>query len=101
MHQIVDMFDPQKAAQMFFNMAKEYTEASIKTMKTSAELYEKSVDTMIKQGVVAQEEGQKMVADWMTKAKQGQQQYWSAMEDNLKKMATLFNTDSSKKKTKS
>jgi len=45
MHQIVDMFDTQKMAQTFFNMAKDYTEATMKTMKASAEMYEKSMDT--------------------------------------------------------
>lgn len=101
MHQMVDMFDPQKMAQTFFSLAQDYTEAAMKTMKTSAEMYEKSMDVMIKQGMVAQEEGQKLLADWMDKAKQGQQQYWDAMQDNLKKMSTLFNTDSSKKTSKS
>ena len=101
MHQMIDMFDPQKMAQTFFNLAKDCTEATMKTMKTSAEMYEKSMDVMIKQGMVAQEEGQKLMADAMNKAKQGQQQYWNTMEENLKKMATFLNTDSGKKTTKS
>jgi len=101
MHQIVDMFDTQKMAQTFFNMAKDYTEATMKTMKASAEMYEKSMDTMIKQGVVAQEEGQKLMSDWMNKAKQGQEQYWTTMEENLKKMASFLSVDSNKKTPKS
>ena len=101
MHQIVDMLDPQKMAQTFFNMTKEYTESTMKTMKASAEMYEKSMDNMIKQGLVAQAEGQKLMADWSNKAKQGQQQYWDAMEENIKKMSALFNTDSNKKTPKS
>jgi len=56
---------------------------------------------MIKQGVVAQEEGQKLMSDWMNKAKQGQEQYWTTMEENLKKMASFLSVDSNKKTPKS
>jgi polyhydroxyalkanoate synthesis regulator phasin len=101
MHQIVDMLDPQKMTRTFFNLAKDYTEAAMKTMKTSSEMYEKSMDTMIKQGMVAQAEGQKLLNDWVNMARQSQEQYLEAMEENIKKMSALVNTDSSRKPGKS
>jgi polyhydroxyalkanoate synthesis regulator phasin len=101
MNQTADMLDTQKMAQTFFNMTKEYAESTMKTLKTSTEMYEQSMNHMIKQGVVAQAEGQKLMADWSNKAKQGQQQYWDAMEENIKKMSALLDTDSNKKTTKS
>lgn len=97
MHQMVDMLDPQKMARTFFNLAKDYTETALKTMKTSSEVYEKSLEVMIKQGMVGQSEGQKLLADWMDKAKQGQQQYWDTMADSIKKMEKLFGSDTGKK----
>ena len=100
MHQPVEMFDPQKIAQTVFNLAKDYATTTTQAMKASMEMYEKTLDTMLKQGVVAQEEGQKLLSDWMNRAKQGQQQYWNMMDDNLKKMESFFNPDAQKRATK-
>jgi len=94
------MFDPQKAAQTVLNLANDYTATSTQVMKTSLEHYEKTMDTLIKQGLVVQEEGQKLWADWMTKAKQSQQQYWNLMDENMKKMTTYFNPDGQKRASK-
>lgn len=88
---VARMFDQQKMAQTVLNLAKDFTENTMQTMKTSWGMYEKTLDTLMKQGAVAQDEGQKLLADWMTKAKQGQQQYWNMMEENMKKMETHFN----------
>jgi polyhydroxyalkanoate synthesis regulator phasin len=55
---------------------------------------------MLKQGLVAQEEGQKLLSDWTNRAKQGQQQYWNMMDENIKKMETFFNPDGQKRTTK-
>ena len=85
------MFDQQKMAQTVLNLAKDYTNTTMQVMKTSMEMYEKTLDTLMKQGVVAQEEGQKLLNDWMTRSKQGQQQYCNSMEENMKKMETHFN----------
>ncbi|MEW6026518.1 MAG: hypothetical protein AB1599_04410 [Planctomycetota bacterium] len=85
------MFDQQKMAQTVLNLAKDYTTTTMQVMKTSWDMYEKTLDTLMKQGAVAQEEGQKLMNDWMTRAKQGQQQYWNLMDENMKKMETHFN----------
>ena len=85
------MFDQQKMAQTVLNLAKDYTNTTMQVMKTSWDMYEKTLDTLMKQGSVAQDEGQKLMADWMTRAKQGQQQYWNMMEENMKKVETHFN----------
>ena len=90
------MFDQEKMTQTWFDLAKNYTETTMQLMKTSMEHYEKTLDAMVKQGIVAQAEGQKMLMDWMNRSKQGQQQYWNQMDENLKKMETFF----SQKKTK-
>lgn len=88
---VTRMFDQQKMAQTVLNLAKDYTNTTMQTMKTSWDMYEKTLDTLMKQGTVAQDEGQKLMADWMTRAKQGQQQYWNMMEENMKKVETHFN----------
>lgn len=88
---VTRMFDQQKMAQTVLNLAKDYTNTTMQVMKTSWDMYEKTLDTLMKQGAVAQDEGQKLMADWTTKAKQGQQQYWNLMEENMKKVETHFN----------
>lgn len=88
---VTKMFDQQKIAQTVLNLAKDYTNTTMQVMKTSWDMYEKTLDTLVKQGSVAQDEGQKLMSDWMTRAKQGQQQYWNMMEENMKKMETHFN----------
>jgi polyhydroxyalkanoate synthesis regulator phasin len=88
------MFDQQKMAQTVFNLAKDYTTTTMQIMKTSADQYEKTFDAMAKQGLVAQEEAQKLLNDWTTKSKQAQQQYWKLMDENIKKMESFFNTQS-------
>jgi len=88
---VTRMFDQQKMAQTVLNLAKDYTNTTMQVMKTSWDMYEKTLDTLMKQGSVAQDEGQKLMADWMTRAKQGQQQYWNLMEENMKKVETHFN----------
>ncbi|MBI5778421.1 MAG: hypothetical protein HZA49_03075 [Planctomycetes bacterium] len=96
------MFDQQKMAQTVLNLAQDYTTTTMQVMRTSMEMYEKTPDTMLKQSMVVQEEGQKLMADWTTKAKQGQKNYWDMMDENIKKMSSFFspnghNTD--KKRT--
>lgn len=89
-------FDPQKMAQTVFNLSQDYTATTMQVMKTSMEQYEKTIDALLNQGNVVQEEGQKLWADWMAKAKQGQQQYWNMMDENMKKMGNLFGTNGEK-----
>ncbi|MFH1231793.1 MAG: hypothetical protein V1709_09895 [Planctomycetota bacterium] len=88
------MFDQQKVAQTIFNLAKDYTTTTMQIMKTSAEQYEKTFDALAKQGLLIQEESQKLLNDWTNKAKQAQQQYWKLMDENMKKMETFFNPQS-------
>jgi len=93
-------FNPQKMAEMVFNLSKDYTATAMQAMKASTEQYEKTMDTLMKQGLVAQEEGQKLWSDWMAQAKQSQQQYWNMMDENLKKMNGLFNANNQKRNGK-
>jgi polyhydroxyalkanoate synthesis regulator phasin len=94
------MFNQQKMAQTIFNLAKDYTTNTTHIMKTSMEMYEKTLDTMLKQGVIAQQEGQKLLSDWMTRAKQGQQQYWNMLEQGIEKMERFFGPEGTKRATK-
>jgi len=101
MHQPFDMFDQEKMAQTVFGLAKDSTTANIQVMKTTMEQWEKTMNTLIKQGTVAQDEGTKLFADWFNRAKQGQQQYYNLMEEGLARMGDFFsNTDSQKRATK-
>ena len=94
------VFDPQKVASTVLNLANDYTATATQIMKTSLEHHEKTMDTLIKQGMIMQEEGQKLWADWLNRAKQGQQQYWNLMDENMKKMTTYFNLDGQKRASK-
>lgn len=95
------MFDQQKMAQTIYGLAKDYTTANVQMMKTTMEQWEKTMNILIKQGTVAQDEGPKLWADWWNRAKQGQQQYYNMMEEGLKNMDNLFNTtDGHKRATK-
>ena len=95
------MFDQQKIAQTVFNLAKDYTTANVQVMKTTMEQWEKTMNTLIKQGTVVQDEGSKLFADWFNRAKQGQQQYYNMMEEGLKNMGNIFGTtDGQKRATK-
>ena len=100
MHQMFDMLDQQKMAQTVFNLAKDYTASTTQMMKTATEQYEKALDTMLKQGLVAQEQGQKLLSDWMTRAKQGQEQYYKMMDENIRKMESMFSPDGQKRTMK-
>jgi polyhydroxyalkanoate synthesis regulator phasin len=84
------MFDQQKIAQTIFNMAKDYTSNTMQMLKNSTEQNEKVFDAMVKQGLVMQTEGQKLLNDWVGKAKQAQQQYWKLMDESLKNMESFF-----------
>jgi polyhydroxyalkanoate synthesis regulator phasin len=86
------MFDQQKYAQTIYNMVQNYTEATAEMLKTLMEQYEKTFDAMIKQGLVMQDEGKKLLTDWTDKAKQAHQQYWKTMDENMKKMENFFNS---------
>lgn len=98
---VMKMFDQGKMAQTIYGLAKDYTTANMSVMKTTMEQWEKTMNTLIKQGTVAQDEGTKLFADWFNRAKQGQQQYVNLMEEGLKKMDHLFNnTDGQKRATK-
>ena len=97
---VQEMFDQQKMAHTVFNLSKDYTATTMQVMKTSMEQYEKTMDALINQGNGVQEEGQKLMTDWMAKAKQGQQQYWNLMDENLKKMGNLFSSNGEKRATK-
>ena len=95
------MFDQEKMAQTISGLAKDYTTANIQVMKTTMEQWEKTMNTLIKQGTGVQDEGTKLWADWFNRAKQGQQQYANMMEEGLKKMDNIFNnTDGQKRATK-
>ena len=97
MHQPIEIFDPQKVAEMVFGMTKVYTESSMEIMKTSMEQVQNVLDTLLKQDDVIHDKAQKLFADWMNQAKQGQQQYWNMMEENIKKMESFFNSATTKK----
>ncbi|HLD35658.1 MAG TPA: hypothetical protein VJC37_02970 [Planctomycetota bacterium] len=87
------MFDQQKTTQAFLDLAQNYTTTTMQVMRTSMEMYEKTLDTMMKQGALAQEEGQKLLSDWTNKAKLGQKNYMDIMDDNIKKMSAFCCTN--------
>jgi hypothetical protein len=91
------MIDQQKMAQAVIDTVKNYTATTMQVMKTSMEQYEKNMSTMLKQNADVREDGNKILADWMTKAKEVHAQYWNVMDENIKKMESFLNTDPQKK----
>ncbi len=95
------MFDQEKMTQTVVNLAKDFTTANLTVMKTSMEQFEKTVHILTRQGAVAQDEGAKLLVDWWSRAKQGQEQYYNLMQDGFKNMEKLLgNTDPVKKNHK-
>jgi polyhydroxyalkanoate synthesis regulator phasin len=61
---------------------------------------EKILNALLDQGVVAQQEGRKVLSEWMSMARKGREDYSKMMRDNLGKFTDFFKTAGSAEKGK-
>jgi len=88
------MFDQARMAQEVFNLSKNYWMTTMEMMTNFQDQNEKMWNNLMEQGLVGQQEGRKMLQEWLTKAKQAREQFNRTMEDNWKKAETTFGSTS-------
>ena len=84
------MLDQAKMGQEMFNMAKNYWTSTMEMMTNFQDQNEKMWNNLMEQGLVSQQEGRKMLQEWLTRAKQAREQFNKTMEDNWKKSESAF-----------
>lgn len=65
-------------------------ETTISTLGTLQDQGEKILNTLLDQGVVAQQEGRKVLTDWISMAKKGREDYKKLMSENMNKVSDFF-----------
>jgi polyhydroxyalkanoate synthesis regulator phasin len=84
------MFKDFRVAQEFFQVNKNYWIMLTEMLIGFEEQSEKMWNMLIEQGIVKQEEGRKMLEQWLTWSKKQQQPFNSQMEDNWRNIETIF-----------
>jgi len=67
-------------------------ETTMNTMGTLQDQGEKILSALLDQGVVTQQEGRKVLDEWISMAKKGREDYSKLMRDNLDKFSDFFKT---------
>ena len=65
-------------------------ETTMSTMGTLQDQGEKILNTLLDQGVVAQQEGRKVLNEWIAMAKKGRDDYKKLMTENMGKVNDFF-----------
>lgn len=65
-------------------------ETTIRTLGTLQDQGEKILNALLDQGVVAQQEGRKVLDEWMSMARKGREDYSKMMKDNLDKFSDFL-----------
>jgi len=86
------MLDNNRLAQEMFNLSKDYWLTTMNLMTGWQKQNEKMWNNLLEQGVVAQQEGRKMLQEWLNGVRQTQEQYNNLMEDTWEKAGTVFGT---------
>jgi len=84
------MFDGQETIREMFNLNKSHWLNTMEMMSAFQNQTGKMWNTLLDQGLVGQQEGRKMLQDWLNRTKQAQDQFIGTMEDNWKKAETIF-----------
>jgi len=84
------MFEGQDMVRDMFNLNKSYWLNTMEMMSAYQNQTGKMWNTLLEQGVVAQQEGKKMLQDWLNRTKQAQDQFAETMENNWKKAEASF-----------
>jgi len=85
------MFDG-RLVQEIVNLNKNYWMTTMEMMKGWQKQNEKMWNALLDQGVVAHQEGRKLLQDWHNQTKQHQEQYNDLMENAWEKAETVFGT---------
>jgi polyhydroxyalkanoate synthesis regulator phasin len=86
------MFDGQEMMKEMFNLNKAYWLNTMEMMSAFQNQTGKMCNTLIDQGAVAQQDGKKMLQDWLNRTKQAHDQFTEIMENNWKKAEAAFVT---------
>jgi polyhydroxyalkanoate synthesis regulator phasin len=65
-------------------------ETTMSTVSTLQNQGEKILNTVLDQGVVAQQEGRKVLTEWAGMAKKGSEDYKKLMAENMHKVSDFF-----------
>jgi polyhydroxyalkanoate synthesis regulator phasin len=86
------MFDGQEMVKEMFSMNKSYWLNTMEMMSEFQNQTGKMWNTLLDQGLVAQQESKKMLQDWLNRTKQAQEQFAETMANNWKKAEAAFGT---------
>jgi len=86
------MFDGQEMIRDMFNLNKSYWVNTMEMMSAYHNQTGKIWNTLLEQGMGAQQEGKKMLQDWLNRTKEAQDQFAETMEKNWEKAEASFTT---------
>jgi len=86
------MFDGHEMIRDMFNLNKSYWLNTMEMMSAFQNQTGKIWNTLLDQGAVGQQEGKKMLQDWLNRTKQAQDQFAETMEKNWEKAEASFTT---------
>jgi polyhydroxyalkanoate synthesis regulator phasin len=86
------MFDGQEMSRWISGLNKSYWVNTMEMMSAFHNQTGKMCNTLLEQGMGAQQEGKKMLQDWLNRTKQAQDQFAETMEKNWEKAEASFVT---------
>lgn len=86
------MLDNIKSAQEIYNLNKNYWMMTTEMMTAWQKQNEKVWNTLLEQGLMNQQDGKKMLQDWLNGIKQTQEKYNKLVEESWSKAETVFNS---------
>lgn len=73
-----------------FNFMKTSYLTALGTMTVIQDQAERALNSLIQQGIVFQDEGKKILNEWINTAKKNRAEYQKLVEENLKKVEEFF-----------
>lgn len=73
-----------------FNFAKTSYMTALGTMTVIQDQAERTLNTLVQQSGLLQEEGKKMLNEWIATARKNRQEYQKLFEENLKKVEAFL-----------
>jgi len=86
------VFDNNQFAKEMYNLSKNYWTTTMEMLSSFQDQNEKMFHTMIDHGLVAQQEGKKMLQEWMSRTRKAQDQFTQTMQDTWEKTGLVFGT---------
>ncbi len=82
--------DTQMVGAEVFNFMKTSYLTALGTMTVIQDQAERALNSLIQQGSVFQDEGKKILGEWINTAKKNRTEYQKLVEENLKKAEEFF-----------